>query len=205
MNFYSNVIFPRLLDLSMSSATLASYRQEILANAEGEVLEVGFGTGLNLPHYPPTVRKIVAIDPNPSMKPLAQKRIDASNIEVEFCQLSGESLPMDDNRFDTAVSTWTLCSIPQIQQALSEIYRVLKPGGRFFFVEHGLSPDRAIATWQHRLNPIQKRIGNGCHINRNIEEAIARANFRIERVERQYLENTPKILGYLYKGVATRR
>jgi ubiquinone/menaquinone biosynthesis C-methylase UbiE len=205
MNFYSNVIFPRILDLSMSSSTLTPHRQEILAEVEGEVLEIGFGTGLNLPYYPPTVRKLVAVDPNPTMKRLAQKRIDASKIEVEFCQLSGESLPMENQRFDTVVSTWTLCSIPNLEQALSEIYRVLKPGGRFYFIEHGLSGDRAVQVWQHRLTPIQKRIGDGCHLNREMERAIAKANFRFERLERLYLENTPKILGYLYKGVATKR
>ncbi|MDY7014540.1 MAG: class I SAM-dependent methyltransferase [Cyanobacteriota bacterium] len=204
MNFYSQVIFPRFLDLSMSSSMLAPYRQEVLAEVEGEVLEIGFGTGLNLPYYPPTVRKLVAVDPNPTMKRLAQKRIDASDIEVEFCQLSGELLPMDDNRFDSAVSTWTLCSIPKIEQALSEIYRVLKPGGRFFFIEHGLSHSASVQIWQHRLNPIQKRIGDGCHLNRDMERAIAGANFSFERLERRYLENTPKILGYLYKGVATK-
>lgn len=205
MSFYSQVIFPRILDLSMSSLTLAKYRQEVLAEVEGEVLEIGFGTGLNLPHYPQAARKIVAVDPNPTMKRLAQKRIAASEIEVEFCQLSGEALPMEDNRFDSAVSTWTLCSIPKVEQALQEVYRVLKPGGRFFFVEHGLSPDRNVQVWQNRLNPIQKRIGDGCNLNRNMAQLIEEANLNFERLERRYLENTPEFLGYCYQGVATKR
>jgi ubiquinone/menaquinone biosynthesis C-methylase UbiE len=205
MSFYSQVIFPRILDLSMSSSMLTKYRQQVLADVEGEVLEIGFGTGLNLPYYPKTTHKIIAVDPNPTMKRLAQKRIAVSEIEVEFCQLGSEVLPMEDNCFDSVVSTWTLCSIPKVEQALQEIYRVLKPEGRFFFVEHGLSPDRAVQEWQHRLNPIQKRIGDGCNLNRNIEALIEGANLSFERMERGYLENTPKFLGYLYKGVARKR
>ncbi|MBE9117370.1 class I SAM-dependent methyltransferase [Lusitaniella coriacea LEGE 07157] len=202
MGFYSNVIFPRILDLSMSSSMLTPYRQQVLAETEGDVLEVGFGTGLNLPYYPSTVRKIVAVDPNPTMKRLAQKRIDASTIEVEFCQLSGESLPMNDNQFDCVVSTWTLCSIPNIQGALQEIRRVLKPQGRFFFVEHGVSPEPNVEVWQNRLNPLQQKIGDGCNLNRNMEKLINEAGFAIAHLDKLYMERSPKFLGYLYKGTA---
>ncbi|MBD2579815.1 class I SAM-dependent methyltransferase [Oscillatoria sp. FACHB-1406] len=202
MNLYDRFIFPRLLDLSMSSSALARYRQTVLEEVEGKVLEVGFGTGLNLSYYPKTIQKIVAVDPNLTMKQLAQKRIDRSPIQVEFCQLSGESLPMEDNCFDSVVCTWTLCSIPQVEVALREIYRVLNSDGRFFFVEHGLSPDRDVQVWQNRLNPIQKRLGAGCNLNRNITRLIEEANFKIEEIEREYIENTPKFLGYFYRGVA---
>lgn len=202
MNLYSQYIFPRILDSSMSSPLLARYRQTVLEKVEGKVLEVGFGTGINLPYYPKTIQELVAVDPNPTMKQLAQKRIDGSSIKVDFCQLSGESLPMEDNSFDSVVCTWTLCSIPNVEAALQEIYRVLKPGGRFFFVEHGLSPDRAVQVWQNRLNPIQRRIGDGCNLNRNIARLIADANFKIEEIKQEYVENTPKFLGYFYRGVA---
>jgi ubiquinone/menaquinone biosynthesis C-methylase UbiE len=134
MGFYSQVLFPRLLDWSMSSPELSKYRQEILANVDGETLEIGFGTGLNLPFYPDSVEKLMTVDVNPGMNALAQKRVESSTIKVEQQVLNGEHLPMADNTFDHVVSTWTLCSIVQVDNALDEIYRVLKPGGTFIFI-----------------------------------------------------------------------
>lgn len=207
MKFYSDVIFPRILDLSMSSSLMSQYRQQLLSDVEGDVLEIGFGTGLNLPYYPKTVRKLTAVDPNPGMSDLAQKRLKETSLDVETCQLSGESLPMGDNTFDCVVSSWTLCSIPNVDQALREIHRVLKPEGRLFFVEHGLSSEPQVQAWQNRLTPIQKRIADGCHLNRNIQQLIEEANFRLSQLEEFYMEDTPKVFkvfGYLYRGVATK-
>jgi ubiquinone/menaquinone biosynthesis C-methylase UbiE len=201
MGFYSNVIFPRLLDRVMAGEPFEQYRKAILSQVQGRVLELGFGTGLNLPHYPSSVEKLDIVDPNSGANAIAQPRIQASPLTVDSHVLSGEALPMADASFDSVVSTWTLCSIPNIEQAIAEVHRVLKPGGRFFFVEHGLSDDPKVQTWQHRLNPLQKIIGDGCHLNRDME-ALIRQQFEHLDIKRFYVENTPKVAGYTYQGVA---
>jgi ubiquinone/menaquinone biosynthesis C-methylase UbiE len=203
MGFYSQVIFPRLLDWGMSDPTFNKYREDVLSEVSGEVLEIGFGTGLNLPHYPDRIQKITTIDANPGMNSLAQKRIEASSIQVDNKVLNSEKLPMADNSFDSVVSTWTLCSIAHVDQALKEIYRVLKPGGKFFFIEHGLSDEAEVQIWQNRLNPLQKIIADGCHLNRNIEKLVEN-HFQILKLEKFYVPKTSKTYGYLYKGVATK-
>jgi ubiquinone/menaquinone biosynthesis C-methylase UbiE len=203
MGIYSRYIFPALMDLSMSSPAISKYRQQVLAEVNGDVLEIGFGTGLNLPHYPEQVNKLVVLDANPGMSARAQKRIAASPIEIESRILNSEVLPMRDRSFDAVVSTWTLCSIANVDQALSEIARVLKPGGKFYFIEHGLSQEPNIQKWQNRLNPIQKVIGDGCNINRNIAELVAR-HLRIEKLEEFYFPKMPKVGGYFYQGVAVK-
>lgn len=203
MGLYNERILPYLLDLSMGDAILGRYRRAALADVSGEVLEIGFGTGLNLPYYPDPVRQLVTVDPSPGVHRLAQKRIAASSITVDHHMLSGEALPMGDRTFDSVVSTFTLCTIPQIEKALAEIYRVLKPGGHFFFVEHGLSPEPGIQTWQNRLTPIQKRIAGGCHFNRNIGQLIEQ-QFDQVQIEAAYAEKVPKVAGYFYTGVATK-
>ncbi|HHP7244326.1 MAG TPA: class I SAM-dependent methyltransferase [Elainellaceae cyanobacterium] len=203
MGFYSQVILPRLLDWSMSSPMLARYRKELLSDVEGDILEIGFGTGLNLQYYPHRVEKITTVDVNPGMNSFAERRIKASEIDVENRVLSGESLPMPDETFDYVVSTWTLCSIAQVNQALQEIHRVLKPGGKFVFIEHGLSNKPNIQTWQHRLTPIQKVIGDGCHLNRNIQKLVE-TQFDTVHVEQFVPENLPELMSYMYKGVATK-
>ncbi|MFN6565308.1 MAG: class I SAM-dependent methyltransferase [Nostoc sp. ChiSLP01] len=203
MRFYSQVIFPRLLDWSLSDPVLAKYRQELLANVTGEVLEIGFGTGLNLLYYPSGIRKITTVDVNPGMNALANKRISDSGIAVEQLLLSSENLPMADNTFDSVVSTWTLCSIANVQQALKEIYRVLKPGGRFFFVEHGLSDKLNIQVWQHRLTPIQKVIADGCHLNRDIQKLVEQ-HFDCLELKQFTPENFPDLVAHLYQGVGTK-
>lgn len=204
MNIYSRLIFPTLIDRVMSGEDFANYRREILADATGSVLEIGFGTGLNLAYYPSnSVQKITTVDVNPGMNQLAQKRIATSPISVDYQVLNGEKLPMADATFDTVVSTWTLCSIKQVELAIAEIYRVLKPGGKFLFIEHGLSNEPKIQTWQHRLTPIQKIIADGCHLDREIKSLIAKqfANLTIKEF---YAPNKPKIGGYFYQGIATK-
>nr|WP_322710889.1 class I SAM-dependent methyltransferase [Nostoc sp. ChiSLP03a]MDZ8212031.1 class I SAM-dependent methyltransferase [Nostoc sp. ChiSLP03a] len=204
MGLYSRVIFPRLLDWSLSLPNLAKYRQELLADVTGEVLEIGFGTGLNLAYYPYSIHKITTVDVNPGMNALANKRISDSGIIVEQLLLSSENLPMPDNTFDSVVSTWTLCSIANVQQALQEVYRVLKPGGRFFFVEHGLSDKPSVQLWQHRLTPIQKVVADGCHLNRDIQKLVEQHFDHVE-LKQFTPENFSSSIAHLYFGCATKK
>ena len=204
MGLYSRVIFPRLLDWSLSVPNLAKYRQELLADVTGEVLEIGFGTGLNLAYYPYSIHKITTVDVNPGMNALANKRISDSGIIVEQLLLSSENLPMADNTFDSVVSTWTLCSIANVQQALQEVYRVLKPGGRFFFVEHGLSDKPTVQVWQHRLTPIQKVVADGCHLNRDIQKLIEQHFDHVE-LKQFTPENFSDLIAHLYLGCAMKK
>ncbi|MBD2203954.1 class I SAM-dependent methyltransferase [Calothrix sp. FACHB-1219] len=203
MGFYSQFIAPRLIDAAMSSPTLSAYRREILADVTGEVLEIGFGSGVNLSYYPEHLQKLITIDANPGINKLAQKRIQSSHIQVDNRVLNSENLPMADHTFDSVVSTFCLCSITNVSQAINEIYRVLKPGGRYFFLEHGLSDELNIQVWQHRLNSLSQLIGDGCNINRNIRQLVA-AQFANLTVEQFYIPKIPKISGYLYKGVAVK-
>lgn len=203
MSFYAEVIAPRIMDWGLSSPGLAKYRQEVLSNVQGEVLEIGFGTGINLSYYPKQLQKLVTVDANPGMNALAQKRLETSTITVDNRVLNGENLPMADSSFDCVVSTWTLCSIKNVEQAIAEIHRVLKPGGKFYFIEHGLSNEPSVQIWQNRLNFINKALFVGCHINRNIKQLIA-TQFDDLTIEEFYSPNTPKIDGYMYKGVATK-
>jgi ubiquinone/menaquinone biosynthesis C-methylase UbiE len=186
----------------MSGENFANYRRVVLADAIGSVLEIGFGTGLNLAYYPvDRVDKITTVDVNAGMNKLAQKRVAASSIEVDYRVLNGENLPMEDNTFDTVVSTWTLCSIRDVDRSISEIYRVLKPGGKFLFIEHGLSNEPNIQTWQHRLNPIQKVIGDGCHLDRPIRSLLSKKFTKLD-IQEFYNPDSPKIGGYFYQGIA---
>ena len=201
MSFYSNFVIPYGLELVMSSDTFQQYRQELLAQVQGKILEIGFGTGLNLPHYPATVTQITTVDPNPGMQKLARSRIAASEIAVDYHVLNGENLPFADASFDAVVCTWTLCSIPQVDRAIAQVYRLLKPEGQFLFIEHGLSPDSQVQTWQNRLTPIQKVIADGCHLNRNIQTLVEQQFSRMT-VEQFYAPKLPKVIGYMYRGIA---
>ena len=200
MGFYSNLVIPFCIDFAMSGSSLQTYRQNLLADVSGEILEIGFGTGLNLPHYPENVNKITTIDPNPGMKRLARSRIAQSQITVDYKVLNGESLPMNDASFDSVVCTWTLCSIPLVDQVIAEVYRLLKPGGKFFFIEHGLSQDAQIQVWQNRLTPVQKIIADGCHLNRKIGDLVGQ-QFTNVTIEQFYAPKLPKVIGYMYQGI----
>lgn len=204
MGVYNERILPYLIDLSMADGILGDYRREALAQVTGDVLEIGFGTGLNLPYYPPSIDQITTVDPSPGVHRLAQKRIAAASIAVDHHMISGEALPMADQSFDSVVSTFTLCTVPNIDQALGEIYRVLKPGGRFFFVEHGLSDEPAVQIWQNRLTPLQRRIAGGCHLNRSMGELIARQFDQVE-LKSAYAKRVPKFAGYFYRGTAMKQ
>ncbi len=204
LGFYSKVVFPRLLDLGMASDDFKQWRHQLLATVHGSVLEIGFGTGLNIPHYPSTVTQLVGLDANPGMNSIAQKRIQAAPFPVTLTYQTAEALPFDDQSFDSIVSTWTLCSIKDPAQALQDIHRVLKPTGHFFFIEHGLSPEPSVQVWQRRLNPIQNLIGDGCQITRPIATLVERY-FTLVDLHQAYANSIPKPLGYFYQGIGTRR
>jgi ubiquinone/menaquinone biosynthesis C-methylase UbiE len=204
MGFYSRLIFPWLCDWTMNDPKIAGLRKEVLIEVGGQILEIGFGTGLNLAYYPKAVRSITAADPGEGMIRLASRRIEKSPIEVDLRCVNAEELPVQDATFDCVVSTWTLCSIPDVQRAMKEIYRVLKPGGRFVFLEHGLSEEPKIQRWQRRLNWIQKRVGDGCRLDLDVEAFVRGQPFRDVNLDRFVLERAPKTHGTMYRGVATK-
>ncbi len=204
MGFYTKVILPSFYDYLMASPAREKARQSLLAGVQEAVLEVGFGTGLNLPHYPEQIRQITTVDINPGMTAKALKRIQSSPIAVNTHLLDGARLPMADLTFDSVVTAYTLCSIAQVETALGEIHRVLKPGGRLFFLEHGVSPDPGIRRWQERLNGIQRVIAAGCHLNRNIKALIAAQSFELVSCEEFYMAGDPRTHGYTYQGIAAK-
>jgi ubiquinone/menaquinone biosynthesis C-methylase UbiE len=199
--FYQNRILPRLIDLAMRNARHEPYRRRVVSTAEGRVLEIGAGSGLNLPFYPPSVTEIVELEPHPKL--LAMARRKPCGIPLTALEGSAEAMPLDDASVDSVVSTWTLCSIPDVALALGEVRRVLKPGGRLLFVEHGLAPDANVRRWQRRLNPAWKRLAGGCHLNRPIPELVRQAGFEIDHLEAGYSEG-PRPMSFTYEGVARR-
>lgn len=204
MGLYSNVIFPRFYDCLMDKPFWEKYRQAQLASVHGEILEIGVGTGLNLPHYPKHVRRIVTVDPNPGMNKKLRRRIGQTGIEVDQRIIGSEQLPFDDGTFDCVVSTVTLCSISAVKQAMAELFRVLKPGGRILFLEHGASPDARVARWQRRLNGFQRLIGNGCTLTLDVPALFSTQPFRSLDFDTFYMEDTPKTHGFMYRGMATK-
>jgi ubiquinone/menaquinone biosynthesis C-methylase UbiE len=202
MSFYAQVVFPWLCDLLLGQPLVARYRRELLATVHGDILEIGFGTGLNLPHHPPGVRRITAVDANAGMSRRAARRIERSGIEVEQGVLDCRQLPFADNAFDCVVSTFTLCSIEQVHDAVGEVYRVLKRGGRFLSMEHGLSPERGVQQWQRRLNWLEMRLAGGCRLDRDIKGLIAGQPFASVEIRESYLERTLRTHGFLSRGVA---
>jgi len=204
MGLYSQVIVPLLCDFALDRPFVAKYRRELLAHASGNILEIGFGTGLNLPYYAPQVRKITTVDPNIGMYRRARRRIKQVGIEVYQRVLGGERLPFEDGAFDCVVSTFTLCSIAGVGQALREVYRVLRVCGKFVFLEHGISPQLKVQKWQHRLNWLQMRLAGGCHLDRNIRALVTAQPFASVELDEFYIEKTPKTHGYMYRGIATK-
>lgn len=188
----------------MQESLFTSYRIDVLKDVMGEVLEIGVGTGLNLRHYPDEVTHLDVVDSNPGMNSLLRRRMKGIPFPVKHATISAETLPYSDEQFDMVVSTWTLCSIPDVSKALTEIYRVLKPGGQFRYVEHGLAPDASVAKWQHRLNGIQNVIADGCHLNRDISGLIRSAGFELTKTLNAYTPKTPKFVGYHYTGIAVK-
>jgi ubiquinone/menaquinone biosynthesis C-methylase UbiE len=201
---YSRYLFPCLMDFGMRFEPFTRYRRTVLKGLSGNGLEIGAGTGLNFRHYPVEVTRLDTVDPNPGMEWLSGRRASRASVRIERGTLSAETLPFDDASFDFAVSTWTLCSIPDVERALSEVFRVLKSGGEFRFVEHGLAPDVSVQRWQHRLTPVQKVIADGCHLNRDMAALVAGAGFRLAEMQTFYLSKSPKAVGYFYLGKAVK-
>ena len=204
MGIWTDHVTPRIAELTLRSKPIGALRAQALSGLEGEVVEIGFGSGLNLRHYPASVSKVHAIEPSEVARRMAGPRAAASPIPVDFTGLDGQALPLDDESVDAAVSTFTLCTIPDVAAALGELARVLRPGGRFHFLEHGRSDDPKVIAWQDRLNGVQGRIAGGCHLNRPIDALIRSAGFEIEQLEQRYMPGPAlsKPFGYLYLGVA---
>ncbi|MBX9828064.1 MAG: methyltransferase domain-containing protein [Xanthobacteraceae bacterium] len=204
MGFYQDRILPHLINLAMRQRNLAIYRQRLMPAARGRVLEVGIGSGFNLPYYTANVERVVGLDPSPKLLEMTRGAAGRVRIPVDLIESSAESIPLDSGSIDTIVTTWTMCSIPDIQRALDEMRRVLRPGGRLLFVEHGRSPDLGVRRWQDALTPAWRRISGGCHLNRAISELIETAGFRVERLETGYTQG-PRPMTFMYEGSAEPR
>ncbi len=202
MGLYAKYVLPRFIDVAMRNEETARLRAAWIPQARGEVLEVGIGSGLNLPFYSSDVHRVHGVDPSVELQRIARKRAMAEPIEVVFLlQSAEEQLPLADASIDTVVITWTLCSIPNAPKALQQMKRVLKASGRLIFLEHGQAPDPGIAVWQNRITPLWKRIGGGCHLNRKVDDLITAAGFRIAELTTCYLPG-PRPMTYTYQGVA---
>jgi ubiquinone/menaquinone biosynthesis C-methylase UbiE len=202
MSLYQDRIVPHLVNLAMRNRHLVPYRQRVMSAAEGRVLEVGMGSGLNLPFYTPRVSELVGLEPSPRLAAMARRAAGSSPVPVRLIEGSAETIPLEDKCIDTIVTSWTLCTIPDVVQALRDMRRVLKPGGQLLFVEHGLAPEPRVRKWQDRLTPIWKRIGGGCHLNRPIRALIETAGFSIDEIRTGYMQG-PKPMTYLYEGRAS--
>jgi SAM-dependent methyltransferase len=203
MNFYERFLLPTLVTGACSCSPIDKQRQKIVPSAEGVVLELGFGAGLNLPHYDASkVRKLYALEPSPGMVKRARRAVTRSPIDVEILAETAERLSLDPNSVDTVLVTYSLCTIPDAVTALEAARRALKPGGRLLFCEHGLSPDQGVQRWQKRIEPVWKVIGGGCHLSRDIPALIKAAGFSIDTLETMYLPKSPKWAGYNYWGAA---
>lgn len=201
MRFYEENILPRLVEITCANKGMDRIRRPALAGLSGVVLEVGFGSGANAPLYPPEVTKVYAVEPSMVSRQRSAERVARSSAEVEFVGVDGQQLPLEDACVDNALSTWTLCTIPDVEAALGEIRRVLKPGGGLYFLEHGLAEEEKVQKWQHRLTPLQRRVAGGCHLDRDIDDLVERSGLEIERLKR-FTVTGPKTFGSMYCGVA---
>ena len=204
MGFYQEQIVPLLINLAMRQKNLAAYRGRVVPTAEGRVLEIGIGSGFNLPFYSSNVQQVIGLDPSPKLLGMARRARGSDSRPLELIEASAEKIPLEDASIDTVVTTWTLCSIPDAAGALAEMRRVLKPGGRLLFVEHGRSPDPNVILWQNRLTPVWKCLGGGCHLNRAIGALIEGAGFQFDRYETGYMPG-PKPMAFMYEGAARPR
>jgi ubiquinone/menaquinone biosynthesis C-methylase UbiE len=204
MGFYADRIFPYLMDWTLSRSRFRELRREALASAHGSVLEIGFGTGLNLPHYPGSVTKLTVLDPAVLLPAKVTRRIASAFMPVDVRHLAAEALPFEDDHFNCVVSTFALCTIPDPVAALLEVRRVLKSDGCYLFLEHGRSDDVRVARWQDFFNPLQQRLACGCNLNRPIDALIRGAGLQVNRLDRFRLESVPRIVGEMYRGVANR-
>ena len=203
MGLYRDQVLPRIVDLAMRGGDLEEVRARVAAGLDGEVLEIGFGSGLNIPFYPAEITRVWAVDPAAVGRKLAAKRAAASAVPIDYIGLDAERLPVGDASADHVLSTWTLCTIPDPMVALAEVIRVLRPGGAFHFAEHGRSPDAKVARMQDRLNPLQQRVFGGCNVNRPIGELVTASGLELTRLENYYLKG-PQATGYIFEGIAVK-
>jgi ubiquinone/menaquinone biosynthesis C-methylase UbiE len=202
MGLYGDHVLPRLVDKVCGVRQLAPLRERVCAGLAGSVVEIGFGSGSNVPWYPDAVREVTAVEPSELSWRLAQRRVAHSQVPVRRAGLDGSALPFADHSFDAALSTWTLCTIPDVRRALEEVRRVLVPGGVLHFVEHGSAPDPGVRRWQRRLEPVQKRVAGGCHLTRPIAALVREAGFTIMGLDEFYESHTTRPLGALTLGSA---
>ena len=202
MGWYEDRVLPRVINKVLDNKHTREIRRRVAGGLTGAVLEIGFGSGLNLPYLPNTVTGLKAVDPSGKAAELASGRIAQSSAPVEMIGLDGQKLPLPDDSVDTVLSTWTLCTIPDAVAAIREVRRVLRPGGTLHFVEHGIAPDAGVRKWQDRLNGTQQRIGGGCNLNRDIPKIVTDGGMTISKLERYYGPGEPKPFGSLYEGVA---
>ena len=204
MGLYRDRILPRFMDRGMDRPSMREPRARACAGLHGDVVEVGFGTGLNAAFYPPEVVKVFAVEPSAACLRLAAPRIARSATRIEVAGRDGQHLDLPSDAFDSALSTWTLCTIPDVDAALAELHRVLKRGGSFHFIEHGHAPDPKVERWQARLEPLNKRLAGGCHLTRDIPKVISAAGFAIEHLNTYYFKGEPKAFGSTYEGRAVK-
>jgi len=206
MGFYEKYVVPRFINVACGAKPITYQRKKVVPMASGRILEIGIGTGLNLEHYDPAkVEKVIGLDPSEESWKLAGERAKDLPFEVEFIGLPGEEIPLDDDDVDTVLVTYSLCTIPDPHKALEGMRRVLKPGGKLIFCEHGAAPDADVAKWQDRINPFWKRLAGGCNLNRKIPSCLEEGGFAIAEMETMYLPSTPRFAGFNYWGVAEAR
>jgi ubiquinone/menaquinone biosynthesis C-methylase UbiE len=201
MGFYAEHVLPHLLNLAMRNRELATYRRRVVPVARGRVLEIGIGSGLNLPFYGSEVKEVIGLDPSSSLLAMAERQANEGRMLVTMLQGSAEAIPLEDASVDTVLTTWTLCSIPNAHAALNEVRRVLKPAGELVFVEHGKAPDQSVARWQDRLTPLWRPIAGGCHLNRPIANLIKDAGFTLNDLRCGYARG-PRPFTFMYEGRA---
>lgn len=203
MGFYDERILPHMINFACGSKPVQKQREKVVPLAEGRILEVGIGSGLNLVYYDPDkVDMVWGLEPSAGMREKARPRVAAASFPVEWLDLPGEEIPLDDNSADTIVMTYTLCTIPGWQQALQQMRRVLKPGGKLLFSEHGAAPDEAVRRWQDRINPYWKKIGGGCNLNREIPRLLREGGFDVCQLDTMYVPSMPRVAGFTYWGYA---
>lgn len=200
MGFYRERVLPHLVDKMCGVSEFNTYRAQTTEGLTGRVVEIGFGSGLNVRYYPPEVDVVMAVEPAPLARQLAEKRVAASPVPVEHVGLDGQHLPLEDDGCDAALCTFTLCTVEDPALALSEVRRVLRPGGTLHFLEHGLAPDPGVVRWQHRIEPVQKRVAGGCHLTRDAAALVEAAGFTIIRRDQRYGRG-PKPWSYITMGV----
>jgi ubiquinone/menaquinone biosynthesis C-methylase UbiE len=203
MGLYRERVLPHLIDRACGSAELRRWRAEVVRGLAGSVVEIGFGSGLNVPVLPAEVEVLYAVEPAAVARRLSARRVAASTVRIEHIGLDGQSIPLADASCDAALSTFTLCTIPDVERALAEVWRVLRPGGRLHFLEHGLSPDPKVAVWQRRIEPVQKRVADGCHLTRDPVELVRAAGFVLEHHASRYAKG-PKPWSWFTEGVAAK-